>query len=172
MDDDSSFREYVAVRGEDLARLAYLLTGNHSDADDLVQHALAKAYARWTRIGALDSPDAYVRRIMANQHVSWWRKRRREQLTEQVPEVLVADVASDHAIADLVRTEIRSLPSRQRAAIVFRYYDDLDDTAIAAALGCSVSTVRSQISRALRTLRGRVDLVGSHTPEVPHDVPR
>jgi RNA polymerase sigma-70 factor (sigma-E family) len=156
--DDVSFQEYVASRGHALARTAYLLSGSHTDADDLVQAALAKAYARWTHIATLDSPDAYVRRILANQHVSWWRSRRRERLVDRPPEVAIADATTAYATADLVRQVVRSLPPRQRAAIVFRYFDDLDDAAIAAALGCSVATVRSQISRALATLRERCDL--------------
>jgi RNA polymerase sigma-70 factor (sigma-E family) len=170
--DDSSFQDYVASRGQALSRLAYLLTGSHTDADDLVQHALAKVYARWPHVATLDSPDAYVRRVMANQNVSWWRSRRREQLTDRVPEVVFDDAAADHANADLVRTCLRSLAPRQRAAIVFRYYEDLDDAAIAEALGCSVSTVRSQISRALVTLRARVDLAELTTTEVRHDAAR
>jgi RNA polymerase sigma-70 factor (sigma-E family) len=157
--DDVSFQEYVASRGHALARTAYLLSGSHTDADDLVQAALAKAYARWQHVATLDSPDAYIRRILANQHVSWWRARRRERLTDRTPEVAVADASAAHATAEAVRAVVRSLPPRQRAAIVFRYYDDLDDAAIADALGCSVATVRSQISRALASLRDRCDLI-------------
>lgn len=157
--DDGSFQEYVASRGHALARMAYLLSGSRTDADDLVQAALAKAYARWPHISTLDSPDAYVRRILANQHVSWWRSRRRERLTDRPPEIAVTDATAARATADLLREGVRSLPPRQRAAVVFRYYEDLDDAAIADALGCSVATVRSQISRALGSLRSRCDLV-------------
>jgi RNA polymerase sigma-70 factor (sigma-E family) len=157
--DDTSFQDYVASRGHALARMAYLLTGSHTDAEDLVQAALAKAYARWPHISSLDSPDAYVRRILANQHVSWWRSRRRERLTDTTPEIVVSDGAASHATSDLLREGVRSLPPKQRAAIVFRYYEDLDDAAIADALGCSVGTVRSQISRALASLRERCELV-------------
>jgi RNA polymerase sigma-70 factor (sigma-E family) len=156
--DDVSFQEYVESRGHALARTAYLLSGSHADADDLVQAALAKAYARWSHIATLDSPDAYVRRIIANQHVSWWRARRRERLTSHTPEVAVSDQSASRATSDAIRAVVRSLPPRQRAAVVFRYFDDLDDAAIADALGCSVATVRSQISRALATLRERCDL--------------
>jgi RNA polymerase sigma-70 factor (sigma-E family) len=157
--DDASFCDYVASRGHALTRMAYLLTGSQTDAEDLVQAALAKAYARWPHISTLASPDAYVRRILANQHVSWWRSRRRERLTDQTPEVVVADQSASRATSDVLRDGVRSLPPRQRAAIVFRYYEDLDDAAIADALGCSVGTVRSQISRALASLRERCELV-------------
>jgi RNA polymerase sigma-70 factor (sigma-E family) len=157
--DDATFCEYVASRGHALARMAYLLTGSQTDAEDLVQASLAKAYARWHHISTLDSPDAYVRRILANQHVSWWRSRRRERLTDQTPEIVIGDATASRATSDLLRDGVRSLPPRQRAAIVFRYYEDLDDAAIADALGCSVGTVRSQISRALASLRERCELV-------------
>lgn len=155
---DASFEAYVASRGIQLTRLAYLLSGSHSDADDLVQSALAKAYARWAHISTLDSPDAYVRRMIANQHISWWRSRRRERLTARTPDRVVADPAATYATADLLRDAVRALPPRQRAAVVFRYYADLDDAAIADALGCSIATVRSQISRAIASLRERCDL--------------
>jgi len=155
---DVAFQDYVASRGQALTRMAYLLSGSHADADDLVQAALAKAYARWPHISALGSPDAYVRRMIANQHISWWRSRRRERLAAVTPDVAIADGSSSHATADLVRDLVRSLPPKQRAAVVFRYYEDLEDEAIAAALGCSVGTVRSQISRALASLRGHCDL--------------
>ena len=155
---DDSFQEFVASRGQALTRTAYLLSGSHADADDLVQAALAKAYSRWTHISSLRSPDAYVRRMIANQHISWWRSRRRERLVVALPEVTISDATGSHATADLVRDCVRSLPPKQRAAVVFRYFEDLDDEAIADALGCSVGTVRSQISRALATLRDRCDL--------------
>ncbi|HTW20907.1 MAG TPA: SigE family RNA polymerase sigma factor [Mycobacteriales bacterium] len=157
--DDSSFREYVAARGLALTRTAYLLCGNQHDAADLVQTALSRAYADWGRVSRMGSPDAYIRRIMANQRTSWWRSRRREHLT---PGPLLDRVAEDRtdnvAIADLVRAAVRALPPKQRAAIVFRYFEDLDDAAIAYALDCSPATVRSQISRALTQLRQRADL--------------
>lgn len=157
--DDVSFEEYVETRGPSLSRVAYLLCGSHTDADDLVQAALAKAYARWSHIGTLTSPDAYVRRMIANQHISWWRARRHERLSDRTPEVAIADISASYATSDLLRASVRALPPRQRAAIVFRYYEDLDDAAIADALGCAVGTVRSQISRALATLRGRCDAI-------------
>jgi RNA polymerase sigma-70 factor (sigma-E family) len=155
---DVSFQDYVASRGQALTRMAYLLSGSHADADDLVQAALAKAYARWSHISTLSSPDAYIRRMIANQHISWWRSRRREQLSDATPELAVADPSATHATADLIRDSVRSLPPKQRAAVVFRFYEDLDDEAIADALGCSVGTVRSQISRALASLRRHCDL--------------
>lgn len=151
---DSGFEEFVAARGHALVRVAYLLTGDHALAEDLVQSAFAKAYVHWSRIATMDSPEAYVRRVIVNQHVSWWRRRRdREEPRAVLPETALLDVTELHASQSLVRAAIRSLPVRQRAAVVLRYFEGLSDPEIATALGCSASTVRSQISRALASIR-------------------
>lgn len=150
----SGFEEFVAARGHALVRMAYLLTGDHGLAEDLVQAALAKAYVRWSRIVAMDAPEAYVRRMIVNQHVSWWRRRRGQEESRAVlPEIAHGDMADLHASKSLVRAAVRSLPVRQRAAVVLRYFEGLSDHEIAAALGCSASTVRSQISRAHASIR-------------------
>jgi RNA polymerase sigma-70 factor (sigma-E family) len=151
---DPSFEEFVAARGHALVRTAYLLCGDHALAEDLVQAAFGKAYVHWARIAAMDSPEAYVRRMIVNQHVSWWRRRRvRDEPRAALPDVGLADIAEAHAAKALVRAAIRSLPARQRTAIVLRYFEDLSDHEIALALDCSDSTVRSQISRALASIR-------------------
>ena len=81
----ADFESYVAARGHALLRLAYLLTGNEADAQDVVQEALSRAVPRWARITQADDPDAYVRRMVVNAHVSWWRKfKRRESPVEDV----------------------------------------------------------------------------------------
>jgi RNA polymerase sigma-70 factor (sigma-E family) len=149
-----SFAEYVAGRGHALTRMAYLLTGDHSQAEDLVQTALAKAFSRWSRIGSMSAPDAYVRRMIVNEHVSGWRQyRRQETPLAEIPQVCVADLADELAVGQAVRAAVRELPARQRAALVLRFYEDLPDAAVAAILGCSPTTVRSQIARALTRLR-------------------
>ena len=149
-----SFAEYVAGQGHALTRMAFLLTGDHAAAEDLVQAALASAFARWRRIEAMESPDAYVRRMIVNQHVSWWRRHhRREELRAVVPDVVVPDFAGTQAVMDAVLAAVRALPPRQRAALVLRYYEDLPNGEVAAVLGCSPATVRSQLTRALAALR-------------------
>ncbi|MBA2891632.1 SigE family RNA polymerase sigma factor [Nonomuraea soli] len=140
------FEDFVHARGQALLRFGYVLTGNADDAADLVQEVLIKLGDRWSRI---DSPEAYVRTAMARQHISWWRKRRREQLTDLVPE---NSYTHDHEPDDLW-AEVRGLPPKQRAVLVLRYYEDLSDQEIADILGISRGTVRSQASRALATLR-------------------
>src|SRR5690348_4996017 len=89
--ESAPFDEWVALRGAALLRLAYTLTGNAADAEDVVQEALARALPRWDRISRVDNVDAYVRRMVLNAHTSWWRRfRRREAPVEQVRDSAVA----------------------------------------------------------------------------------
>lgn len=152
------FSEYVAGRQQALLRTAYLLTGDHHAAEDLVQAALARIYLSWNRIRDKGSIDAYVRRTMINEHTSWWRRawRKRERTTDEIPEMAAATTDADPTERDEVWALVNTLPPRQRAAVVLRYYEDLTEAETAAALGCSVGNVKSQTSRALATLRGRL----------------
>ncbi|GAA3569537.1 SigE family RNA polymerase sigma factor [Nonomuraea rosea] len=143
------FEDFVRARGSALLRYGYVLTGNADDADDLVQEALLKLSNGWRKVRNKDNPESYVRTIMARQHISWWRRRRRELLTDDVPEGSHLD---SHSFGELWK-ELATLPRRQRAVLVLRYYEDLSDQEIAEILGISRGTVRSQAFRALHTLR-------------------
>ncbi|MFC6285740.1 SigE family RNA polymerase sigma factor [Nocardioides sp. GCM10027113] len=149
--DRSGFEEFVAARRGALLRSAYLLTGNHDDAEDLVQVALVKAVPHWARIA--DNPEPYVRRILARESITRWRRRRwREVSTDAVP-----DTAGQPADADAVhdlRAALARLAPRQRAVVVLRYYEDLTERQTAEVLGISVGTVKSQSRDALTRLRG------------------
>ncbi|MBB6556594.1 SigE family RNA polymerase sigma factor [Nonomuraea rubra] len=145
------FEEFVRARGQALLRYGLVLTGNADDAADLVQEALLKLSSAWRRVRNKDDPEGYVRTIMARQHVSWWRGRRRELLTGEV----VAPVREDEHDLREVWQRLRALPPKQRAVLVLRYHEELADDEIAAVLGISRATVRSQASRALATLRVR-----------------
>lgn len=145
------FEDFVRARGPALLRYGYVLTGNADDAADLVQEALLRLSDTWRRVRNKDNPESYVRTIMARQHVSWWRKVRRERLTGELPEGSYTDV---HSTGELWR-ELATLPRRQRAVLVLRYYEDLSDQEIADILGISRGTVRSQAFRGLNTLRVR-----------------
>ncbi|MFG1947397.1 SigE family RNA polymerase sigma factor [Nonomuraea sp. NPDC048826] len=145
------FEEFVRARGPALLRYGHVLTGNADDAADLVQESLLKLGDAWRRVRNKDNPEAYVRMIMARQHVSWWRRRRREQLTGEIPERAHTDA---HSTGELWK-ELATLPRRQRTVLVLRYYEDLTDQEIADILGISRGTVRSQAFRALKTLRVR-----------------
>jgi RNA polymerase sigma-70 factor (sigma-E family) len=150
------FREYVAARQAVLYRSAVLLTGNRQDAEDLLQTALARLAARWHTIQRTGSPDAYVRKAMYHQRISWWRLRRNrhEYAFAEVPEVpRDGDLAADTALRLALASVLRQLTPKQRAVVILRYYDDLPEAEVAAILGCSVGTVRSQTHRTLARLR-------------------
>ena len=148
---DISFSEFMAARWAPLYRTAYLLTGRREEAEDLLQSALARTCVRWDRIRDKRAADAYVRKAMLNQMSRQWRTRRREEPTDELPDVgHDGGVRAEHL--DLW-TEIRRLPPRMRATLVLRYVEDLSEADTAAELGCSVGSVKSQTHHALKRLR-------------------
>jgi len=151
---DAEFSAYLAARQPALLRTAYLLTGDRHTAEDLVQTALAKLYLSWDKVNRRESLDGYVRRILVNENNSLWRRawKRSEVATEFVPDHGVTD-AYDEGEASEIWEAVQSLPRRQRAVIVLRYYEQLSESEIAHTLGISTGTVKSQASRALATLR-------------------
>jgi len=160
-DTEAEFRSFVAARWARLLRTAYLLTGDTHDAEDVVQVTLERLYVAWRRLGPDDNADAYTRRILVNSNISRVRRRRfRERLTTSLPERATADptVQADERAALLAA--LASLPARQRAAVVLRYWDDLSESQVADVLGCSVGNVKSQTSRGLAKLRAHPDLAG------------
>jgi len=143
------FEAFVAARRGRLLRTAYLLTGDHHDAQDLVQTALVKAVPHWKRITG--HPEPYVRRIMVHENVNRWRRRRwREVYVDAVPEASAQD---DPPGRIALRAALLQLAPRQRAVIVLRYYEDLTERETADALGVAVGTVKSQARDALARLR-------------------
>jgi RNA polymerase sigma-70 factor (sigma-E family) len=158
--DDAGFRDYVTSRGPSLFRAAYLLTGNRADAEDLVQAALAKTYLAWNRIEDRGALDGYVRRAMINTHISWWRRRKLEEYpTDEVPDLPVDDHAGNIDLQATLRRAIDRLPERMRAAVMLRYYEDMTEAEIADALGVSLGTVKSSVSRAVAKLRVDAELL-------------
>jgi RNA polymerase sigma-70 factor (sigma-E family) len=149
-----TFEEYARERVSVLLGLAFALCGNRSLAEDLVQDVLLKTFRAWKRIEQLDVPDAYVRKMLVNEHLSWRRKwSRLVPRAEVEPESHVLDLAEQSAERRVLRDEIGRLPRRQQTVLGLRYYGGMSDTEIAAAMGCSPGTVRGYASRALRTLR-------------------
>ncbi|MFF2043453.1 SigE family RNA polymerase sigma factor [Kitasatospora sp. NPDC058170] len=159
------FEEFVAARSPRLLRMAWLLTGDPHLAEDLLQTALAKVWPRWEKI-AIDRPEAYVRRVLVNSHVSWWRRRWHGELPHgDLPEPpTTADPFENWAVNQVVAAAVRALPPRQRAVVVLRYFEDLSVEETAEALGCTSGTVKSQTHRALQALRGKLP-----TPELMFD---
>ena len=158
---EEDFGEFVRAALPGLLRYGHALTGNPHDAADLVQTVLEKVGSRWPALLRKgQEPRAYVRRSMANAHVSRWRRTRRENLVAELPDVSI------HHDQDRLEDEplwqaLRALPPKQRAVIVLRYYDGLSEAEIAESLGVTKGTVKSQTSKAMASLRLRLgNLVG------------
>jgi RNA polymerase sigma-70 factor (sigma-E family) len=150
------FAAYVRASERRHKRLAFLLTGDLHDAEDLLQAAYAKTYPHWRRVRTYDAPDAYLRRVMVSLRTSWWRRsRNREWATADLPEPAIE--GTDHASAvvgnQTLLLALRQLPDRQRAAVVLRHWCDLSEADTAAAMGCSLGTVKSNTSKGLAHLR-------------------
>lgn len=149
------FTEFARKSMPGLLRYGYALTGNPHDAADLVQTVLEKIASRWSALLRKDpDPLAYARRAMANAHIGWWRRRRRENLVADLPEAPAA-VGVDRLEHEPLWRALRDLPPRQRAVVVLRFYENLSEEEIARTLGVSRGTVKSQSSKAMAKLRAQ-----------------
>ena len=155
---DAEFEAYMLARQAGLLRTAYLLTGDQHTAEDLVQTALAKLYLSWDKVQRRELIDGYVRRIIVNEHNSLWRRawKRRELSTDTVPDRPTVAGRHDEGRSAALWEFVQTLPRKQRAVIVLRYYEDLSEAETADILGISIGTVKSQASRALAGMRARV----------------
>jgi RNA polymerase sigma-70 factor (sigma-E family) len=154
MTDDESFREFVTMRWPALVRTAYLLTGDHGRAEDLVQTTLEKMHRHWRRIATMESPEGYARRVMTNLAISGSRRKRfREVSMVHAPEVGAEDGSQSRAEREVMWQVLQQLPPRVRAVMVLRFFEDLSEADIARILECTPGTVKSQHSRGLAKLR-------------------
>jgi RNA polymerase sigma-70 factor (sigma-E family) len=162
---EQAFNTFVSARSRHLLQTAYLLTGDRHRAEDLLQTALTRAYLRWDRIESED-PEGYVRRTLANAHIDWWRRKSwREEPSAELPELVGPDQMAAYDLRGAVLGALDDLSRRQRAVVVLRYYEDMSEAEIAAALGCSAGTVKSAASRAMAKLREHPGL-STHREEV------
>ncbi|GAA2689774.1 MULTISPECIES: SigE family RNA polymerase sigma factor [Actinosynnema] len=147
----TSFEAFAAEHVTPLLRYATALTGDPHLAQDVVQESLLRAQQRWDRIGGLTAPGAYLKRMVTNEFLSWRRRLRR--FAPLADDITTPDPTTAYDNRDAVLRAVAVLPRKQRAALVLRYLEGLDDPAIADVLGCSPGTVRTHVSRALATLR-------------------
>ena len=159
-DADRRFQEYVAARSTALRRLAYLLCSDWHLAEDLVQSALTRAYRSWRRVENSDDVDAYVRQILVNQATDGWRTRGRlgEIFGRSVERPSTEDEMAQVDERDELVRALDQLPTKQRAVLVLRFFEDLSTEATADLLGISTGTVKSHTSRGLARLRELTDL--------------
>ncbi|HET7689074.1 MAG TPA: SigE family RNA polymerase sigma factor [Nocardioidaceae bacterium] len=156
MDREVELREFVTARGAALSKAAYLLTGDHQAAEDLVQETYVVLVRRWQKSGVLD-PEAYVRRILYSRFVDGWRKRRLFELPwSSPPDTPGEDEAAALTVRLTLQEALAQLTPRQRAVLVLRFFEDQTETQTAAALGVSPNTIKSQTRVALQRLRDLV----------------
>jgi RNA polymerase sigma-70 factor (sigma-E family) len=159
--DDAGFREWMSVRYPTLRRKAFLMCGDWSSADDVVQDVLVAMYPRWSRIVRGGRVDAYANRVLVGKVVDARRRPwRRERSFNTVPELV--DSTSERAIAAVddrdgpLVSALAALPADQRAVLVLRFTEDLSVDGIAQVLGVPAGTVKSRLSRGTAALRAQL----------------
>lgn len=155
---EAEFADFVSAVSPRLYRAAYGIARDHHHAEDAVQAALGKAYVRWRRVVRTEHPEAYVRRMVVNEVLSWRRRPSSGELPAEVfPETPTSSGESAWDTSDVVWRALAQLAPRQRAVVVLRYYEQLSEAEIADALGVRPGTVKSQASAALAHLRRVLD---------------
>jgi RNA polymerase sigma-70 factor (sigma-E family) len=171
--DQDSFREFVETRWPGFLRTAFLLVGDAGHAEDLVAEVCTRLWFVWPRLRD-EAPDAYARRALTNAAISWRRRLwHGERPVAYFPDRSTAeDLGRDVVERDALRHALNSLPARQRAAVVLRVVEDLPESEVARAMGCSVGTVKSLASRGLARLRltklADAELSGTARHPAPH----
>lgn len=163
--DEDRFTGFVRAHSATLFRTAYLLTGDYQRAEDLVQTTLVRVYQRWPRVEAMERPLGYARKVLVSQSASWWRRRS----SHESPLLLLDEPARGDRTEEVAEHErvwqaVLSLPPRQRAVTVLRYYEDMTEAEIAETLAMAPGTVKSHSHAASRRL---ADLLGEPAPALP-----
>lgn len=150
---DAQFRAFVVAHRDTLLRVALVMTTDRGRAEDLVQTALLRTYARWDRLNGQDA-FGYTRRIIVNANIDRWRRDQgREHLTDDVPDRPATDATTSVEQRDVLMRALSSLPVSERRVVVLRFLADLSEAETAAELGIPVGTVKSVTHRAIRKLR-------------------
>lgn len=157
MDSGGDFEEFVRAKRGALVRSAYLLTGDPYLAEDLVQSALARTHRSWSRLTDPANAEAYTRKVMYHLQVSWWRRNRvAESMTDAAPEPRPTGgpgEATGLTNRMTIHGALRKLSAKQRAVLVYRYFEDRSEAETAELMGVQIGTVKSQTAKALVRLR-------------------
>jgi len=160
-DREAAFEAFAGGRQAALFRLAFLLSGDRHQAEDLVQSTLERTYQHWRRVAAADNPEAYVQRVLVNA-ASDWRRPRRHVVEQRLDGALAlpSQPGGTERVEspDVVVRALRGLPARMRAVLVLRYFEGLSEAQTASVLDCWVGTVKTQASRGLARLRAAMEL--------------
>lgn len=152
--DAAAFTEFASARSGSLFRTAYLVMGDYQLAQDLVQESLTKTYLAWPRLRDVNNAEAYTRRVIVTTSISWRRRRSfRERPAGDLPDPGVPDPTTLLPEHDELWVALHRLPPRQRMAVVLRFCEDLSERQTAELMGCSVGSVKRQVSVALAKLR-------------------
>ena len=155
-----TFDEFAGARLQAVLRFATALTGDPDLAKDLVQEVLIRVSERWQQIGQLDRPEAYIRKMVVNEYLSWRRRSWRlipSGMSSHLPGHPSLDPADAYIERQALLAELAKLSRRQRTALVLRYYGGFPDAEIADVMGCTQSTVRGHVFKALAALRVELD---------------
>jgi RNA polymerase sigma-70 factor (sigma-E family) len=151
-----TFDEFAAARLPAVLRFATALTGDPDLAKDLVQEVLIRVSGRWQEIGRLDRPEAYIRKMVVNEFLSWRRRSWRlipSGMSGHLTGRPSPDPADGYIERQALLAELAKLSRRRRTALVLRYYEGFSDAEIAEVMGCTQSTVRGHVFKALAALR-------------------
>ena len=153
---EGSLAELYVRHGPAAQRLAFLLTGDRAQAEDLVQEAFVRVVGRFGHLRVPDAFAAYLRRTIVNLHTSQLRRKRLERAwldrERHARDPVTPEVGSRE---ELWRT-VLALPPRQRAAVVLRFYEDLSERETAEVLRCSPAAAKALVARAMETLRAQI----------------
>ena len=160
------FEEFALAHAPRLGRIAWLLTGDHHAAEDLVQDTLTKLYVHWGRVARSDDPVRYARATMLNTFISGRRKRSStERPTDALPEHALEN--DEHVRLDLLRA-LATLPALDRTIVVMRFFEDMSPPDIGSHLGLTSGAVRTRTSRALARVRPMLAAGYAATDERTH----
>jgi RNA polymerase sigma-70 factor (sigma-E family) len=166
--EESAFRDFVVGRSAPLFRTALLLTADRSLAEDVVQATLTKMFLAWPRIQRADLVEAYARKVLLREVLSWRRRKRLAEVSLDADLHAVGVDATDRiAVRATLQEALRQLSPRQRAVVVLRYFDDVPDDGIADMLGITTGAVKSHAARALAHLR---IVLGADSAAVPEEL--
>jgi RNA polymerase sigma-70 factor (sigma-E family) len=162
----AAFDDYVRRNGQRLVRTAYLLTGDRNAAEDIVQNAFTSVLTSWRRLRDVSNLDAYMYSAVVNARTRWWQRGPRAE----IPSAALPERADGGGLGrvdeyDEMMTALGHLAPRQRAVLVLRFYEDLSEADVAAILGCSQGTVKSQTARALERLRTAMIKIRTPVPD-------
>ncbi len=171
---EQALADLASGRGAALKRQAFLLCGNATQADDLVQEALARAFTRPPRVPRAGAAEAYVRAIMVNLFIDGARRHSRWSRVAPLlrPVGTTPDPADQVSDRDAMLTALRSLSPRQRACMVLRYYEDLPVAEVAAVLGVAEGTVKRYLSEAMSRVAVRLTSAEADSGREHGDVDR